>query len=396
MFGNESAGTLVEITGFDPQAGEWAHRAFRPAPLPVQTPALQGETYLAVANARAALASLDSTARRLPNPTLLRTPTLRREAQATSALEGTYAPLREVLTADEKAPGGAELREILNYVQTANHAFGWVGDGRPLSVSMLEDLQGVLVDGTPAEAQSPSRVRQIQVVIGRRPDASPRELPIRAARFVPPPPGEELRADLRQLLDWMKADRRDAIDPVVACAMAHYQFESLHPFADGNGRLGRLLVVLHLHSLGVLQEPTLTISPWFEARRADYYDTLLGVSVRGEWDNFIGFFAKGLQESADLTHRQMLALVEVQAELKAVVQASSLRAGSARQLVDFAVANPSFTVKAAADGLGLSVGRANALIAAFVNLGVLQPLGASSYNRRFVAPRVLDVLLDLA
>ncbi len=384
----------VEISGHDPRKGPWTHRAFRPAPLPRQSPLLQGSTYLAIADSRAALAALDSTARRLPNPTLLRRPTLRREAQATSALEGTYAPLSDVLTADEERPGSADLREILNYVQMANHAFGWIGDGRPLSLGMLEDLQRLLVTGTSSDGPSSGQVRDIQVAIGRRADAALGELPIRAARFVPPPPGDDLVGDLRELLDWMRADHTGEFDPVVACAMAHYQFETLHPFNDGNGRIGRLLVILHLHAMGLLEEPTLTISPWFEARRTDYYERLLGVSVSGDWDSYVEYFATGLRESAELTHRQMLALVRVQADLKEVVRGSSLRADSALLLVDFSVANPSFSVKAAARGLGVSVGRANALVATFIELGLLEPWDAATYNRRFYAPRVMDVLLD--
>jgi Fic family protein len=265
--------------------------------------------------------------------------------------------------------------------------------GQPLSVSVLEDLQAILVAGTPAKSASSGKVRDIQVVIGKRATASVRDLPIRAARFVPSPPGDTLINDLRQLMDWMREDHRDAIDPVMACAMAHYQFETLHPFNDGNGRVGRLLVVLHLRSLGVLEEPTLTISPWFEARRGDYYDRLLAVSTAGDWDGFVEFFAQGLEESAELTHRQMLGLVAAQQRLRSVVRQSSLRAENAQLLVDLAVANPTFTVRRVSEELGVSVGRANKLVTDLTELGVLAARGDDNYNRRFYAPAVFGVLL---
>lgn len=394
LFGPSSPGDLVPIMGTDPERGPWKHAAFVPHPLPGESPQLSAGTYLAVGNARAALAALDSTARQLPNPSLLRRPSLQAEAQSTSALEGTYAPLAEVFTADEERPESLDLREVLNYVWMADRAFAWSEEGRPLTVGLLGELQRILVERTRSENSSTGSVRDVQVVIGRRPEAAPRDLPVEAARFVPPPPGLDLRARLQDLLDWMGAPRLDAIDPVVAAALAHYQFEALHPFADGNGRIGRLLVVVHLLKLGVLSEPTLTVSPWFEARRTEYYDHLLAVSTRGDWDAFVRFFATGLEASATRTRDQMLALVAVQAGLKELVRQSKLRADTAHALVDYAVGHPSFTVRAVERDLGLSYGRANGLVSQLVTLGVLAPLGASdNYRRRFHAPEVMRVLV---
>ncbi|MCA4726403.1 MULTISPECIES: Fic family protein [Mycolicibacterium] len=391
MFVNEQSGSLVDIVGSDPSAGEWRHKAFVPAPLLDEMPNLSTPTFLAVSAARAALAALDSTATQLPDPTLLRMPALRREAQSTSALEGTYAPLAQVLTADDEEPTSAELVEILNYVRMANYGFRSVAEGRPISTHLLEDLQGLLMHGTPLADQS-GRIRDTQVVIGRRGDAPPDLLPIHAARFIPPPPGDHLTTGLQDLVDWMRRDHTTTIDPVVAAAMSHYQLETLHPFRDGNGRLGRLLIILHLHAAHVLTEPTLTVSPWFEARRTEYYDRLLAVSTDGAWDDFVRFFAVGLRESANATRHQMLELVSVQAELKEVIRASALRADSAHALVDFAVAHSSFTVRNVEAALDVSYGRANKLIGQLMDLGVLDVVDADAYKRRFFAPRVLNVL----
>lgn len=389
MFGSRASGALVPIHGTDPRRGPWEHRAFVPYPLLDESPDLSPRTYLLVADARAALGALDSTARQLPNPQLLRRPALRREAQSTSALEGMYAPLSEVLTADDEQPANTNLREIFNYVAAAEHAFASQAEGRPLSLGALREIQQILVGGTPSDTPQAGQVRDIQVAIGHSPGASVTE-----ARFVPHPPGDELSTRLRELVDWTLVDRSRSLDPVVAAAMVHYQFETLHPFNDGNGRIGRLLIVLQLYAAHVISEPTLTVSPWFEARRRDYYDRLLGVSTDSRWDDWVGFFATGIEASAASTREQMLALVEVQTSLKDRVRASSLRADSAHAAVDFAVGHSSFTVRNLQDALGLTYGRTNKLVEQLIAIDVLEPREPfGTYSRRFFAPQVLEVLL---
>src|SRR5205814_1946409 len=144
IFATGAPGDLVPISGTDPRHGAWEHAAFVPHPLPKLPPDLSARTYRSVADARAALAALDSTARRLPNPRIFRRPALQAEAQSTSALEGTYTALGEVLTADEDRPLNADLREVLNYVRMADVAFAWIEEGKPLTVGMLEELQAML------------------------------------------------------------------------------------------------------------------------------------------------------------------------------------------------------------------------------------------------------------
>ena len=392
MFVNDDMGELVDIAGSDPVAGDWRHKAFIPAPLDDDEPVLSGSTYRMVAAAGRALAALDATAQQLPNPYLLRMPSLRREAQSTSALEGTYAPLREVLTADDDAPDTAEMLEILNYVRMANSGFSWTQDGRPITLAFIEDLQGELMRGTPLEPVS-GRLRDGQVIIGRQPGARPGAAPIHTSRFVPAPPGDRLHSGVRALVDWLRRDHNGSIDPIISAGMAHYQFETLHPFRDGNGRLGRFLIVLTLLGSRVLSEPTLTVSPWFEERRPEYYDALLRVSTHGDWDTFLAFFSQGLAAAATGTRAQMLALATVHHDLKETVRSSRLRSAHAFDLVDFAVANPSFTVRKAEKVLGVSYGRANTLIGQLVDIGVLEVIESHSQPRRFAAPDVLKVLL---
>ena len=177
MFLTSPTGSLVPITGVDARRGEWKHVAFLPYPLPDKCPDLTVRTHNTVADARAALAALGARASLLPNPRLLRRPTLRVEAQSTSALEGTYAPLEDVLGADEEEEQPtSEMREIVNYILAAEYAFTWLEDLRPVTLSLLEDLQARLVRSTAADTDQAGKVRTVHVAIGSRRGGGSRRL----------------------------------------------------------------------------------------------------------------------------------------------------------------------------------------------------------------------------
>ena len=233
-------------------------------------------------------------------------PALRREAQSTSALEGTYAPFEDVLESDveERAHLPLEMREILNYVVAAEEAFSWIGE-RPLTRGLIENLQGILVQGTPGEYSDAGRVRDRHVFIG------PKDAPIQDARFVPAPFGDQLVSGFEDCISWIESPRKE-MPAVVQAALAHYQFETLHPFSDGNGRIGRLLIVLQLMQLGVLRHPILVVSPWIEARRNAYQDALLALSKAGHWDDWVRFFGTGVAAAATTTHDQVDGLLSWQ------------------------------------------------------------------------------------
>lgn len=301
-------GTLVPISGNDQRNGDhYDYFAYLPDPLPNQV-ALVSRTWTAVTRAEAALARLDQAGRQMPHPALLRQPSLRLEAQSTSALEGTFAPIEDVLASEleNRQHASMEVREILNYVVAAEEGFAWVHE-RPLTTGLLAKLQRVLVQGTPGDYTDAGAVRDRQVLIGARNSA------ITEARFIPPPPGDQLDAGFRQWVDWINNPPED-LPPVVHAALAHYQFETLHPFSDGNGRIGRLVIALQLMRQQVLGEPLLVVSPWFEARRDEYQDGLLRLSTTGEWDAWVSFFARGVEASADGTRERIDQLLQWQDE----------------------------------------------------------------------------------
>ncbi len=302
-FRGSPMGGLLQINGVDGRTGtSYESYAFLPHPLP-EAIELTSATWTTVAQTEAELARLDQAARHIPEPGLVRQSTLRREAQSTSALEGTFAPFEDVLALDieERADLSLEMREVLNYIVTATQAFEWIAE-RPITVGMLCSLQQILVDSTPSELGDAGGIRDRQVYIGAR------NAPIEQARYVPPPPGDQLTAGLEQWVGWV-AEPRTEMPAIVQAALAHHQFEALHPFSDGNGRIGRLAIVLQLMRIGVLRDPLLVVSPWFEARRERYHDELLALVRGGDWDGWVRFFATGVGASAVSTRERVDALL---------------------------------------------------------------------------------------
>lgn len=378
-------GRVVPIVGPDPSTREIVEgEAFLPDPLPREI-ALTTATWTIVNNATAALARLDGAGRLIPSPGLLRRPTLRREAQSTSALEGTYAPFADVLAADRDDPATmtAELLEVLNFERVAESAFAWPED-RPLTLGMLSELQRALVDGTAGDLSDAGGLRDRIVVIGRGGGS------YADARFVPPPPGDQLRAGVDGLLAWL-ADP-PPLPTVVHAAMVHYLFETLHPFSDGNGRLGRLLVIVQLLRGAVIREPLLVVSPWFEQRRDSYQDALLQLSCDGNWDPWITFFAAGVAASAAESQRKVESLVALQADLRSRVQAARKR-GAAERLAADLVGQPYVTAPLVAKRYGLSGQGATNAIRTLVDLGIVRPsYRVSRGTQMYEAPEVVRTI----
>jgi Fic family protein len=379
-------GRLVPVVGPDPATHEMVEgKAFLPARLPAELTLSTG-TWNKINAATAALARLDGAARLIPRAALLRRPTLRREAQSTSALEGTYAPFADVLAAnrEDQRHMSAELHEVLNFEEMAELAFSWPEE-RALTLNMLGELQSSLVQGTAGELADAGGLRDRIVVIG-----SPGR-PLEEARFVPPPPGDQLRAEVEALLAWI-ADPPE-LPTVVQAAMAHYQFESLHPYSDGNGRLGRLLIIVQLLRGAAIREPLLVVSPWFELRRHEYQDELLALSCDGDWDRWIAFFAEGVAASAAASQAKVENLVALQQRLREKVQEAGKR-GAAERLAADLVGDPYLTGREIAARYDLSRQGALFAIGTLVELGILTDTGAVDFKnaRIYVANEVVRIV----
>lgn len=377
-------GSLIPVVGTDGRTGEhYETWGFLPADLP-ESVALSTATWAKVVEAERDLARLDQAARQLPDPTLLHQPSLRREAQSTSALEGTFAPFETVLESslEERGELSQEVREILNYVVAAEEAFDWIAE-RPLTVPFVTGLQRTLVRGTPSEHEDAGRLRDRQVMIG------PKGAPITAATFVPVPPGDQLRAGFESWIDRVNRPPED-MPAVVQAALAHYQFETLHPFSDGNGRIGRMLVVLQLVRLGALRDPILVVSPWFEARREEYQRGLQSLSESGDWDAWVRFFATGIGASAETTRQRVDDLFAWRGQT--LTQLAEQRViGLARQIADTLIGTPALSATNVVELHEVSHQGAMNALRRLAQLGVLEERRRGG-RLVFVAPDVVELL----
>lgn len=379
---NSPIGTIVPIKGTDAKRGEYEYYAYSPEPLP-ESVSLSSATWATVVEASTAIAKLDAAARHIPEPALLRRTTLKREAQSTSALEGTFAAFTDLLEADlgDGQQNTPEITEVRNYERAGEQAFEWVPE-RHITRGMLEALQGTLVRNTKAEALDAGRIRERQVVIGQGGSISD-------SRFIPPPNGDTLVNGVEALITWMNAP--SPLPPIVRAALAHYQFETLHPFADGNGRIGRLLIVLQLMQYGALRDPVLIVSPWFEARRPQYQDALLRLSQTGDFDAWVQFFSTGLHAQANATAERIEALLDFQNRMRELAHQEKLRGVGAR-IAENLIGQPIVTPTWASKQYGVSYQAANNGIERLVSLGVLREMTGRTYGRLFAAGEVLDLI----
>jgi Fic family protein len=338
------------------------------------------------------LGRLDAAASLVPNPALIARIATRREAIGTSALEGTYADLTELFAAEVLPPNEREtdvapnVREVMNYARAADSAYAWVVD-RPITLGFLGALQAEIVRGTDSDGPDAGSVRETQVFIG----AANRR--VSEARFVPPPPGDQLRSMCERWIDWLTASAPVAeIQLVARIAMAHYQFETLHPFTDGNGRLGRLVTVLQLLREGALRSPVLSVSPWLEERADEYRDHLLQVSVTGRWGPWVEFFANAVREEARSGHGRIMRMLELRQEIADTVRTALPRARLAVEIAEDLIAYPMLSVADAQRRYGRSNQANRNAVAALVELGLLEPYNEARYERVYWNRRVFQVI----
>jgi Fic family protein len=374
-------GSLAPITGYDSLLKrEYRHAAFVPAPLPREVALGQG-TYKKVALAERALGRLDAAADRLPNPNLLVRPTLYREAVSTSALEGTYAPLLEVLEADyvDERRQSQEVREVLNYVRAAERGLELIRE-KLICLTVIAELQKLLVKGTRGDMADAGWLRNGQVYIGERARG------FEAARFVPPPPGELLVRGMSDWEKWLNAD--DDVPLLVKAALAHYQFETLHPFSDGNGRLGRLVIVLQLIAEGALRYPILNLSPFFEPRKDTYKDLLLSTSSTGDFEPWVDFFVDAVLAQAADAEARIAQLLRIRQRMLEALRNEKAR-GVVLDIVEDLIGYPVITVSQAAKLHGVTFPPANSAIERLVRMGFLVEMTGRGYGRVFACPDVM-------
>jgi len=377
-------GKSIKIPGRNVRCPE-NYTAYIPDPLPPQF-SWNPELVRALSDADRTIGWLAGEGGRLPNPHLLLRPFVRREAVLSSRIEGTQATLGELLAAEagavvNRSPN--DLREVANYVIALEHGIKRLKT-LPLSLRLICELHKHLLTGVRGGHATPGEFRRSQNWIGRA------GCTLVNASYVPPPPSE-LMACLGTFEKFMH-DR--SLPPLIQIAFLHYQFEAIHPFLDGNGRVGRLLITLFLIEREILPTPLLYLSAFFEATRRDYYDLLSGVSERGEWEPWLAYFLNGIaRQSEDALSRAKRInrmLVEWRNKVAGISSKTPL------QIINMLAGNPYLTTNKVAKQLGIAFTTAQRAIEKLEKLFIVAKVSKAKRDRVYCAKPILSILEEPA
>lgn len=374
----------MKIQKFPGRSGQYikqlqGYRAFIPEPLPPRNPELEidNELQARLSKANLSLGRLDGSILTLPDPDLFVSMYVRKEAVLSSQIEGTQSSLshllkREAEVADPDTP--QDVGEVFNYVSAMRHGLQRLSD-LPVSVRLIKEIHEKLLENVRGQEKQPGELRKSQNWIG------PEGCPIRDATFVPPPPEDMVQA----LSDWERfLHTQDSIPVLVKIGLAHAQFETIHPFLDGNGRVGRLLIALLLCEKEVLLKPVLYLSHYFKQNRTDYYDLLQNTRDSGDWESWIKFFVKGVDEvsrQATKTAREIVGLREKHRAL--IVERFGQVAGNGLIVLEHLFSQPIISVKRIQSLTGVSFAAANNLMGRFEDVGILDEITGHTRNRRY-------------
>jgi len=368
-------------------AGGEAVRAFVPAPLPPDPSLDLALLQQPLERALLAVGRLDALSTLLPDPGMFLYTYVCKEAVLSSQIEGTQSSLSELLLFEQAdAPGVPfdDVVEVSNYVAALEYGLERLRGGFPLSTRLIREIHGVLLARGRGSGKSPGEFRRSQNWVGGlRPGT---------AHFVPPPPSRvaESMSDLEKFLHM----RDTGLPALIRAALAHVQFETIHPFLDGNGRVGRLLITFLLCHDGVLKEPLLYLSLYFKQKREAYYSLLDRVRVEGDWEAWLVFFLEGVTltaEAAVVTAQRLVALFE---EDRAAIQGAGRRVGSALRIHSALQERPVASLSDLVDLTGLSFPAVSAAIGFLEQSGIVRELTGRRRNRLFGYRRYIDVLSE--
>ena len=365
--------------------GTGGYRAFVPAALPPEI--IWDETLaFSLSAADRSIGRLAGEGRRLPNPHLLIRPFIRKEAVLSSRIEGTQASLGELLAAEagaavERSPD--DLREVGNYVTALEYGLGRL-ESLPLSLRLVRELHERLLRGVRGDIATPGEFRRSQNWIGR-PGST-----LADATYVPPPPTELMPC----LSAWGRFLHDRTFPPLVHAALVHAQFEAIHPFLDGNGRVGRLMITLLLAQREVMPSPLLYLSAYFESTRSEYYARLLGITERGEWKEWLVYFLDGVAAQSEDAIERIQRIDSLLSDWKS--ELARERSRLPERALDLFSANPFWTVSALADHLQVAYTTAQRAMNRLEALGAISRVGDDRRNRVYCAQAILDVLEELS
>ncbi len=363
------------------------YKAFIPSPLPPNPPIkMDGPLHQLLADANIALGRLDTMGYLLPNIDFIIAMYVRKEALLSSQIEGTQASLEDIFEYESQNPvtNVHDIQEVVNYIKALNHGLMRIEEF-PMSIRLIKEIHLILLSNNRGQEKIPGEFKRSQNWIG------PPGSAINTATFVPPPPVEALQA-MGQLELFLHQENE--LPVLIACALIHYQFETIHPFLDGNGRLGRLLITFYLCWKKVMQKPLLYLSYFFKLHRQEYYDRLNLVRMQGDYEQWIAFFLKGIiwtSGSALDTIKNVLSIADKHKKLLIQKKISSPLAIA---LLDYLFVKPLLSVQEIADQFQTSYPTAQTLTNQFVNLGILKEVTGRKRDRRFHYWEYMDCLSE--
>lgn len=363
--------------------GEMAYKSFVPNPLPPIPPIELTEDIIGLLiKANSQLAVLESVATRIPNVELFISMYVRKEALMSSQIEGTQATLEDVLDPLIETNTNRNVADVVNYIKATEFAIKRLQE-LPLCNRLIKETHAVLMSGVRGQEKSPGEFRYSQNWIGSQGSA------IKNARYIPPAPEDMVEA-MSDLEKYINAD--DEMDALIRAALIHYQFETIHPFLDGNGRVGRLLITLFLMEKKVLTTPALYISYFLKKNRIEYYDRMTEVRTKGNYEQWVKFFLQALMESAEdatATIDELIALHDANAD---TISGMGRAAKNAILVFNYLETNPIIEIKKTAEALGITFNTVSNAVSRLVNAGILVQTSNASRNRTFVYETYLDIL----
>ena len=376
---NNRAGAFVSNL-----TGEMAYQSFRPAPLPPNPPiALSGELVAKLVDANKKLAALDGLSARIPNMDLFVSMYVRKEALLSSQIEGTQCTLDDILNPLMEENTNRNVSDVVNYIKATEFALNRL-HSLPLCNRLIKETHAVLMEGVRGQEKSPGEFRYSQNWIGGQGST------IRNARYIPPNP-EDMQTAMSDLEKYMNGD--DSLDPLIQAALIHYQFETTHPFLDGNGRVGRLLITLFLMEKGILSHPALYISYFLKMNRIEYYDRMTQVRKTGDYEQWVMFFLQALSDSAGDAIQNIDALTALHNQSVAKLGAFSKRQQTnLLKLFAYIETNPIIDIQKTAAALGLSYNTVSKMVTILVDEGILRQTDKAGKAKIYSYADYLDIL----
>jgi Fic family protein len=361
-------------------------RAFVPPPLPPSSKALDVASLQAIlAEANQAVGRLDGMTSALPDLKLFLYSYVRKEAVLSSQIEGTQSSLSDLLLYENAETPGVPLgdvQEVSNYVAALNHGLKRMRDGFPLSLRLIREIHEVLLSKGRGSHAQPGEFRKSQNWIGGTRPGN--------AAYVPPPP--EYVLDCMGQLETFIHQEGSSLPLLIRAGLVHAQFESIHPFLDGNGRVGRLLITFMLCAEEVLREPVLYLSLFFKKHRRLYYDRLNGTRGSEGWSEWLDFFLQGVRDTANQAARMAVSIDRLFRKDKEKIELFGRGAASALLIYRYAQANPLFSIKNAAREMKVSFPTTSSAVARMSKAGILRESSGKRRDRLFLYENYLDIL----